>query len=225
VPQKYKPKGKHSEMKIRNCFYMSVMTAFLACGPAGASIIYNFTTVTPGTGANSGLFDWQYIAVLSPDQKVGPTTSAGAAAIDMATIFDFFGATSAVYSNVFAGITPTATLENTSPMAANQSVPDSAAVRNVRTNITGTATPSGTTAINLYTIDIFSTSGVRGSFDFQSGQALKNVPGDPTDGTVAGNTVSVEAPSVPTTVPEPASMVLLGSSLIGLGFLRRTQRS
>ncbi|HSU56554.1 MAG TPA: PEP-CTERM sorting domain-containing protein, partial [Candidatus Dormibacteraeota bacterium] len=112
-----------------------------------------------------------------------------------------------------------------SPMAANQSVPDSAAVRNVRTNIIGTATPSGTTAINLYTIDIFSTSGVRGSFDFQSGQALKNVPGDQTDGTVAGNTVSVEAPSVPTTVPEPASMVLLGSSLIGLGFLRRTQRS
>ncbi len=185
--------------------------AILGCASASASIIYEFQSVTP-SGSN---FDWKYNARLSADQKLT------ASATDFAVVYDFLGLVSATTTNLVAGLSESTTIEAlTTPQPVFQGVPDSASQGNVRTTISGTYTPSVNTVI--YTIDIISTLGGTGTATYQSAQAIKNAPGTPTDGAVAGNSTTVEAPGIlQGTTPEPATMALMGSALLGLGFLRK----
>ena len=192
--------------------YGSALVALLGCASAHASIIYDFQNVTP-VGAN---FDWKYIARLSADQKLVAGTPM------FAVVYDFFGVLSASTSNVVAGLTLNNFLENTtSPQPVFQNVADDPNQKNVHTTISGSFTPSVLTGI--YTIDIISTIGARGTFAAESAQATKNVPGDASDGAPVGNTTLIEAPGAAT--PEPATMALMGSALIGIGFIRRRSKS
>jgi hypothetical protein len=190
--------------------------AVMVSGLANAGIIYNFTSVT-ASGSN---FDWKYVAQLSADQQLGPLDNTPATATDFAVVYDFLGVLSASTSSVASGLTLSTFLEaTTSPQPHLQNVPDLVGLMNVHTTITGTLIPTGLTAI--YTIDIISTSGQRGLFANESGQALKYVVGDATNLSVSGNTVSIEAPTANTPgAPEPVTMALMGSSLLGLGLLR-----
>ena len=196
--------------------FAGLALAVMVTGMANAGIIYNFTGVT-ASGSN---FDWKYIAQLSADQQLGSIDNTGATATDFAVVYDFLGVVSASTSSVATGLTLSTFLEaTTTPQPHLQSVPDSASYMNVHTTITGSLIPSGLT--NIYTIDIISTSGQRGLFANESAQALKYVPGDGTNLTVSGNTVSIEAPTANTVgAPEPVTMALMGSSLLGLGLLR-----
>jgi len=179
----------------------------VGCGVASASIIYNYQSTTLITsGPNTGDYDWQYIAQLSADEELSSS------ATDFAVVYDFQGAKSASYSSVFAGITPTTVIEDTTTPPHNQSVSDSPTIENVVTNIAGTVAPS--TLTNLYTINIVSTSGLLGTDAYQSAQALKL-----SNDTVSGNTVEVQAPGILPGIPEPAPMALMGGGLLVLGLI------
>jgi hypothetical protein len=188
----------------------AVLAMMTSCAPAQGSVIYDFLSVTP-VGSN---FDWAYNAVLSSDQKLEPTGFA-----DFAVIYDFVGAISASTSNVVPGLSLSTFLENvTSPQPAFQNVPDNPSIPNVHTDITGTFTPAVDTVI--YRIDIIST--FLAGFTSQSSQAARNAPGDPSNGSVVGNTVTVVAPvgSIIAT-PEPTAMALIGVGLFSLSLLGR----
>lgn len=190
--------------------------ALMAASTAHASIIYVFQSVTPAGG---GLFDWKYIAQLAADQKINTAVTPA-----FAVIYDFVGATTPVTTSAVAsGISVNSFLELTTPTQPfSQSVADSAAVPNVHSTITGTLTP--TVLTNLYTIDVLSTSGVISpTLIAQSAQTEKNAPGDPANGSIAGNTVLITGPAA---VPEPATSAIMGIGLLGLGlFGSRRKRS
>jgi PEP-CTERM motif len=179
--------------------------------PANASIIYLLTSVAP-VGPN---FAWTYTARMSADQKID-----SAIGPNFGTIFDFLGAVSVTDAELVAGITVTSALEATSTHAVSQANPDNPGIPNVRSSITGSANFAVDTSI--YTVTIVSTVGPPGAVGPpQEAQAIKDAPGTASNNTLTGNTVSVEAPT--TAVPEPGTLLLLGTSLAGLGGYARAR--
>jgi hypothetical protein len=181
-----------------------------AAVPSQASIIYQFVSAL---GIGGGNFDWKYDAELSPDQRIDNTTFS-----NYAVIYDFLGATSAVTSNVQAGLTLTTTIQGVTPEPFAQADPDSSGIPNVRTDILGAFT--GTVLTRIFTIDVTSAFGPASERTIEeAAQAVKNNPGAGGDGTLTGNTAQIVGPS--SGVPEPGTIALIGVGLVLAGFLRR----
>jgi hypothetical protein len=189
----------------------------MVSGVASASIIYNYQSTTLITsGPDAGDYNWQYIAQLSSDQQLS------SAATDFAVVFDFEGVVGASTFGGAPGLTMDTILQDTTtPQPYGTIVPDDPSIENVVTSISGNLIPTGLT--KLYTIDIVSTFGLEGTLADQSAQAEKYSPGEPSNGTVSGNTVEIEAPStiVVGGTPEPATFALMGGALICLGSFRK----
>jgi len=178
-----------------------------------ASIIYHFdgvTTVSPG------VFEWAYSAHLAADQKIN-----SALGRNFGVLYDFQGLIPGTFTSVAVapGITVSSVAEAvTSPQPVFQAVPDDAGVMNLVTNINGSFTPPGPGDVVLYRVIARSLLSLS-ALTLQSGQDVKNVPGDPSDNTLAGNSVRVPGPTG--AVPEPTTLLLIGSGLLGIGVVQR----
>jgi hypothetical protein len=191
----------------------------LASPSADASII---TALVSRTAVAGGL-DYTYGATLSQDQQLDPTVSPV-----FFTLYDFGpttldGTTGALSTNwSFA-------LNANQPTPATGTAPhNNPATDDVRATYSGPSTtgPSlGTGLSNLGTFTLFTT--LTGPFAIvpldQDAQLQKFAPGSPTDDTQTANLAAVAVPTPGTAISEPASIVVLGIGLLGLGLLRRKQ--
>jgi len=188
----------------------AVLMVVMGLGMTGAeaSIIYDFQSVTP-VGSN---FMYTYMAGLSADQKI--QTSLGR---NFGVIYDVAGLISATSTALVGGISVSTVTELTTvPQPTFQAVPDSGSVMNVRTEITGTF--DFPIQADIYRVQVLSSVGPFTMLLNQSAQAVKDVPGDPSNNTLSGNSVMVEGPNP---VPEPTTLLLIGSGLAGLSAVRR----
>jgi len=167
---------------------------------ANANIIPTLSTVT-----GPGPYVWNYEVDVTVDQNVVNGS--------FFTIYDFAGATTGsgpagwamTVQNV--GVTPPLVLPGDNP-----------AIPNVTFTYTG-ATIVGQQDLGIFSIDSIYNQAVEGYF---AGLATRNT--GPLAGTTISNVGNVE---VPTVVPEPATMTLIGTGLIamaGAAFRKRKRQ-
>ena len=190
-------------------------------GAAQATLIPTIGSVAP----SGGNFLWSYDIALAPDQNVTggtgqttnpvPTPPPAATTGDFLTIYDFRGLVSGTCFAPSGWACQTQALGFT---PANTIATDSAAL----TNLTFTRTGSTITGPVLDLGDFGASSSISLT---QTGQFTSR--GTRNQGPEAGTKVeSIGNVTVPAPVPEPATLLLLGSTMAGLGVtLRRRRRS
>ena len=201
----------------------------LAAGavPAHAGVTVDLVSVTPSSGG----FLWTFQASFTSIDRLSPLGSVPAPGInppdntrsieDYVTIYDFGGFTGRV---VLPNTTQWNNISYNLGSTPADVIPiDSAAFPNITIyripelppNCCGIAGPG---AFQFGIESQFGTRGLTGSF---SSNTTKNVPGDPTDGSSVSSVGSVESPFQLQTVPEPGTLLLVGSGLFVLGIYRR----
>jgi hypothetical protein len=198
----------------------TLLAAFAACpAPAQASIIL---ALDGSPKAVAGGFDYTYDATLSVDQQLN--TSTGIA--NFFTLYDF-GATSLVGTtgNLSNGWSFATDLNETSPAQAenpnnNPLIDDVRATYTGAGIITGASLGGGVGDLGTFTLFTTANGPAVIKLNDQDAQLLKYAPGEPTNDTVVSNIAAVALPSS-LSVPEPASVVLLGVGLGALAFTRR----
>lgn len=201
--------------------------ALALCAVASANIIPSLISGSP-TGTAPGPFTWTYDFQLSGDQNalVGAAPSSGTTGSLVSNTFTGLGAFVTIYD--FAGYNGTCggptgwtcTSQPTGFTPTLVSPVDSSLVNITWTHTSGSDVIgqglTSSTDLGAFTAQSSVGAPVIGWF---TSRAVKNTAG--TNGTIGSNVGNV---MVPTGVPEPATMGLIGLGLVGLGLLRRKAR-
>jgi len=173
---------------------------------ANASITVSLSSVT---NPSLGVYDWNYSVTLDGNEGVGyPNTTS------FFTVYDFPGLQSATINTGPGWATPTIQLVGMTP-STQSSITDNPSIDNVSFTYTGSQLAgTGGTVLTFTLVSVYgSPSSVLGVYAYNtSGESIGSyILDDQGQGQL----------QVPNALPEPASLGLMGGSLIALGLLSR----
>ncbi len=201
--------------------FLSVCLATLGCaGLASANIVVSLAN--PPVSLGGGVFEWTYSASVDSSQRLDPTATAttpsnicgGAVCNPSATfftIYDFAGFFSVI--SIPSGWSDSEQLTGITPSSIN--AVDNPGVINITLTYTGPVL-DGPASIGDF--EFASTLGTEGPGVYAA-QATDNVSTSPVYNQTQQNYANLTVPV--STVPEPASLFLIGSGLVALAFVRR----
>ena len=197
-------------------------------GFANASLIPFLASGPTPSGNAINPFAYSYSIVLSADERADPAATNGntcnnAPCVPPGTFVTLYDVPGGPTGNAAPGVTSTPTgwgssIQLTGITPSGIVPPDSGTVFNITFTYTGPVVLGPATFTGFNIISSGSQVNTLGSFSFQ---ATKNSTGMD-NGTTDNGKGSVPLPTLMgPTVPEPASMLLIGGGLIGLALLRR----